>query len=303
MFYHVFQVLSAKKTDLNTLWQLLTNALETLRAPKNLVLVCLCVLFAPLNWAFESLKWQVLAQKVEPISFLKAYQGVLAGLAIGFVMPNNVGDAAGRIMSLREDHRYKSVGAAVLSNALQLFVTVLGGLLALMWFIGYENKFRTPIGWTAVVTLALSLVLGVILVLKKHQSFDFLQKFSWYKNIQKFIEVIDLYQRTDIVRALCFAIFRYIVFTFQFIFLLLAFNIQLPLATAIGCVTLVFLGKTLIPAFNFLSDLGVREFTSIYVFGMFGVAPAAIVVVTLSLWIINLLLPSLVGIAAFWRLK
>ena len=303
MFYHIFQMLVAKKTDIDTLWQVLTNALESLRAPQNLILVGLCGLFAPLNWAFESLKWQVLAQKVEPISFSKACQGVLAGLAIGFVIPNNVGDAAGRIMSLQQDHRYKSVGAALLSNALQLFVTVLGGLLALLWFMMFENKFNTPAGLMAALALTSGLFFGFFLVRNTHQSFRFFKRYTWFQDIIKFIEVIDLYQVNELKRALMYAFLRYVTFTFQFYFLLITFNVQLPFVIALGCVMLVFLGKTLIPAFNFLSDLGVREFTSIYIFGLFGVTPSTIVIVTLSLWVINLLLPSLVGIFAFWKLK
>ena len=303
MFYHIYTALATRQTDLKTLWQLLVNALNSLRAPQNFILVLFCVLFAPLNWAFESLKWQTLAQRVEPISFSKAYQGVLAGLAIGFVLPNHVGDAAGRVMSLRHDHRYESIGAALLSNALQLFVSVFGGFLALVWLMSIDRRLATPATFAAASILAVALIFGVLLIWKKHESLLFLKQFGWFNKIKKFVQVIGNYHVSEIIRALGYAFLRYFTFSFQFYFLLIVFNVQLPFHTAIACIMLVFLGKTLIPAFNFLSDLGVREFTSIYVFGFFNCPPTAIVLVTLSLWIINLLLPSLVGVLAFWKLK
>ena len=64
---------------------------------KNTEIIFLLIILIFINWGFEALKWQILAKKIESISFLKAYQSVLVGLSLGFITPANVGDFAGKI--------------------------------------------------------------------------------------------------------------------------------------------------------------------------------------------------------------
>ena len=66
-------------------------------------------------------------------------------------------------------------------------------------------------------------------------------------------------------------------------------------------VSLVYLSKTLVPSFNFLSDLGVREFSSIFFLGLCGVAPEVALSAGMFIWVVNLLLPSLLGGILIWR--
>ncbi|MES2732218.1 MAG: UPF0104 family protein, partial [Bacteroidota bacterium] len=55
--------------------------------------------------------------------------------------------------------------------------------------------------------------------------------------------------------------------------------------------------------FHFLSDLGVREFSALYIFEFYHASLSAVLAATLSLWLLNILLPALSGSALVWRLK
>ena len=80
-------------------------------------------------------------------------------------------------------------------------------------------------------------------------------------------------------------------------------GVALPTAVSASGVEVVFLVKTITPAFNLLSDLGVREAAALWVFGPFGTSPPVLITATLTLWLVNILVPVLVGLIWVWRLK
>ena len=85
------------------------------------------LLLVPLNWALESLKWQKLIARIIPLSFRDALRGTLTGLAVGVAVPAQLGDTLGRVAALRSDRRLEAIGAALISNGIQFYVSVLAG--------------------------------------------------------------------------------------------------------------------------------------------------------------------------------
>jgi hypothetical protein len=80
-------------------------------------------------------------------------------------------------------------------------------------------------------------------------------------------------------------------------------GVELPLGVSVSGIGVVFLAKTVTPAFNLLSDLGVREAASLWVFEPFGAPAPVLVTATLTLWVANILMPVLIGLIWVWRLK
>lgn len=297
MLAYLYFTIREKGQSLKDVYQLLR---ENLRSSHWLELT-IVVLLTPVNWACESRKWQLLAQKIGQISFLQSLKGVLAGLALGFMMPNNVGDAAGRVLSLQSNQRLTGVGAALLSNGLQFYTSLLFGTLGWAYLISQQSMLQQ---WPQLMLLGLLIVtilFGIWLIIRRKSAEKYLERFRWFRWIEPYVDVIAQYNLTEIRRAFCWAILRYGVFTIQFGLLLLVFDVSLPVLAAISSIFLVFFAKTLIPALNFLGDLGIREASSLYFFSFYTVEPARIVAVTLTLWCINILLPVLIGV--FWVMK
>lgn len=260
-------------------------------------------LLTPVNWACESRKWQLLAQKVEKINFFESLKGVLAGLALGFLLPNNVGDAAGRVLSLQSHQRLSGVGAALLANGLQFYVSLTFGTLGIGYLIVCLPAFQNSAAWVLLGALVSTIVAGIWLIVKRKEATFYLEKFRWFRWIAPYVEIISQYSISEIVAAWRWAVIRYGVFTLQFFLLLQVFKVTLPLGAAISNIFLVFFAKTLIPALNFLGDLGIREASSLYFFSFYEVAPSQIVAVTLTLWFVNILLPVLLGVVWVMKLK
>ncbi len=249
----------------------------------------LLLALTPLNWALEARKWQVLVRRIEPLTFRQAFGGVLAGLSLGFALPSQVGDTAGRLLSLRTHRRWEGIGATLVAGGLQTYAAVLAGV----WGLGRG-------GWGAAFVGGL-LLLGAVLVRQRKRLARLPS--GWLKRWERYWIVIAQYSEAELFRAFLAALTRHLTFTVQFGLALYLFGIRLPLADTLAGISVVYLGKTLVPAFNLLSDLGVREAASLLVFGQWNVPAPPLLAATLTLWLVNILMPVLVGLASVWKLK
>ena len=264
-------------------------------------LLLLLPLLTIINWLLEAVKWQKLSSRIEKISLWQSVQGVLTGLSLGFVTPHAVGDYAGRIWQLKNDKRLESVGAIMLGRALQFFPTFVIGLFGVLYFFFSANPYT--FNMLAIASMLSSLLAGIGLfiygrhVFLKTLSMRFLQKF------RKYFEIMALYSNKEVISLIGLAFGRYIVFAFQFMALLVLLGASENVWLLMAGVTWTFLGKSIIPSFNFLSDLGVREFSALFFFSHFQVDAMPVVVASFTLWCFNLLLPSVVGMVGIGSMK
>ncbi len=96
-----------------------------------------------------------------PFSFYDALRGILTGLAVGVAVPAQLGDTLGRVAALKSDRRLEAIGAAIISNGIQFYVSVLAG--ACGWVYLYQ---QLDIPNTA--RLAVNSVLSTILFSAPH---------------------------------------------------------------------------------------------------------------------------------------
>lgn len=252
------------------------------------------------NWGFEAKKWQILAHKFEVLSFKKAYSSVLIGLCLGFITPANIGDFAGRIWQLKNKQKTESIGAILLGNGIQFYVSLIFGAIAYL-IIGQEKM--GVLDQLIFDLLIFMLVLGIIIYARNQQMIQFLYRFSWIKKYQKNINSVLNFDSDTTITVLIWSILRYLTFSLQFILVLFMFGVNINLFDLWAVTALVFLYKTIIPTLNFFTDLGIREYSALHFFGMFSVNLSAVVVATFFLWLINILLPVLLGSILFLRLK
>ncbi|HMW13871.1 MAG TPA: lysylphosphatidylglycerol synthase domain-containing protein, partial [Chitinophagales bacterium] len=58
----------------------------------NFVVLSTVVLLMILNWTIESIKWKLLIDKLHPISWLDAIEGILFGVTFSLFTPSRVGE-------------------------------------------------------------------------------------------------------------------------------------------------------------------------------------------------------------------
>jgi uncharacterized membrane protein YbhN (UPF0104 family) len=278
------------------------SVLRGIMVPANAGLLALLLALVPLNWALESLKWQRLARKAVPVSFREAFRSTLTGLAVGVAVPAQLGDTLGRVASLRSKDRLLTIGAAVVSNGIQFYVSLVVGLIS--WVAVGGNVPLSPwlaglVGW-----LLLFLVgLGPVVAWNRKRLTAWKSSHPLVLKMAPYFQVISRYSARDLAMALLLGGLRYLVFLFQFVLALSLFDFNLTLTELTACVGLILLAKTLIPALNVLGDLGLREFSALFLLRPYGLPPEQIITATLLVWAINILGPLVVGLVLVWQYK
>lgn len=284
-----------KKQILMHLWDVLSTHTLVMLIPIALVLV---------NWGLEAWKWMVSVRPVEPITYKTAIVGVLSGLNIGVLLPQAFGDYAGRIWHLSADNRTDAISSVFLCHFSQFFMTCLGGLAGAILFYshGLYVEYLQVVLYTALVSIGLS-IFGLLFFKKLIKGLLF--KFPFLvRNYHYLKTVLDLNPRL-ILTIFGMSLLRYLCFLTQFIWALHTFGFNKGIAITAGGVMLVFFLKSIIPSFNFLADLGVREFSALAVFSILHAEAQELEIVSASLfiWLINLFIPSVLGIFTIFSLR
>jgi uncharacterized membrane protein YbhN (UPF0104 family) len=299
MMWYLYSSIQEKGAGFKEVYRLIISNIST----ANTLSILFLIILTPLNWACEALKWQTLAKRVEKLSFTDAFRGVLVGLSFGVLMPANVADAAGRVVVLRTNNRLKAIGAALLANGFQFYVSIIFGTIGWVYLVVIEASLQRWYGFLLIFLLICTLIFGLLLLLNRQNAAQYLVHFRWFGYIKPYLDVIVQYQKTELQTAFRWAVLRYLVFTLQFWLVTNIFNIKLSFLVTLMSIFVVFFAKTIIPALNFLGDLGVRETAALFVFGFFDITPTAVVAATLTLWLINILVPVLVGAGWFFLMK
>jgi uncharacterized membrane protein YbhN (UPF0104 family) len=266
--------------------------------------VLLALGLIPLNWGLEAVKWQLLSRKIERVSFGQAYRAVLVGICLGFITPNRVGDYAGRILELKSRHRLEALGAIFLGRFCQLLVTLAAGSLGLIYFA----LITRPLPVTGLlpgigVSLAALNLGGCFILFNPRIILGLVAAMPFLNRFVAYLSVISQYGPGEIAWLLFWSALRYLVFMGQFLLLLWAFGVGAGLLPMTMGVAGTYLLKSVLPSFNAFTDLGMRELSAMYFFSLLGQDKVLVMSASLSLWLLNIALPSLTGLLLVWRIK
>ncbi|MGV3541282.1 MAG: lysylphosphatidylglycerol synthase domain-containing protein [Rufibacter sp.] len=297
--YYLRQAILEASTNSAFTWQ----TLQAVWSQKQVAVVA-AFLLLPLNWGLEAFKWQYLSQKIEKISFLKAYRAVLVGLTLGFVTPNRVGDYAGRILTMHRHNRTDAIGAILLGRLCQLYATVFMGSAAVGYFVfKFYVPLATPLGLSVMCTLLLVNGWLLALLFSFRWAIALLEKVPFLRKWVHYFAVVGQFAPNELRQVLWWSGVRYVVFMAQYVVLLWAFGVSLSMEQYVWGVAGTFLLKSMVPSINALADIGMRELSAMHFFGLMGQDPLLVLGASLSLWALNIALPSVLGLIFVLPLK
>jgi uncharacterized membrane protein YbhN (UPF0104 family) len=231
-----------------------------------------------LNWYLEALRWKVSLQSTEPISMQQAWKVILGGLALNWILPFTSGDLLARVS--QQQDKYQATSAAILNRGVMLCFTLMIGIYGTSYLAeGYQWNW-----WLGVVFIVV-LQLGYIV----------------RKPLARFLQYFKQLRRNELVLIFGLSLLRYVVFVFQFFLLLTAFLPMLPSDVIIAGIGWIFLIRTAIPLF--FGGVGVREASGILFFEPFVGDLQLVIIPIFLIWIINTVIPSIVGLVFVWRFK
>ena len=290
--YILYEQVWSRK-DVEELWRTFLESLTWTRA----VYFAAAVLLIPFNWAFETLKWKNLIKTIEHLSFWRAYQAVLAGVTFSVFTPNRIGEYAGRILFVKAENNWKAVVATLVGSFSQLLVLLSMGLLGLLFFAGQ----RLAMEWYVLWSILFFGILGIALMLFCFYNIDLVVTIAkrfpfadYLRNYVKHLAVLRNYTTETLSRVLIYSFLRYLTYSLQYYLMLLYFGIEVPLLAGMASIASIFLLQTSIPLPPIMGLL-MRGDIAIYVWGPFCENEISILAATFSLWLINMILPAMLG--------
>ena len=234
--------------------------------------------FSVANRYLEILKWQNLVSFLKPISLGESTKQVLGALTAGIFTPNGLGEYAGKALYFDKKKTKKVIFLNLICNGIQMILTIIFGTIGL-FIIGYWKWSLAIMGFSIFFVL-----------------FSFLSKnikvkgYSIEKLIQKINEIPKRIHQKNNLLALC----RYLIFSHQYYFLFLAFDVDLPYVTMMATIATVYFLASSLPSFQFL-DFAVKGSVAVFFFGKLGVNEWIVVFISTLMWFLNVVLPVVIG--------
>ena len=254
-----------------------------------------------INWGIEALKWQLLVRPLERFGFMKAFRSVLAGCSITMLTPNRVGEYGGRILYVSEQNRLAAIPLTILGSISQLFVTVVLGTIGLMVFKFFITSntalFQLVPDLAGQFLLYSSIFSSLVLALfyfRAGTAIKILLLIPYLKRLTKYLHFMYEFSQKQLLRILMLSILRYLVFILQYVLLLQIMQVYVPLADCFWLLSIFYLVMTMAPTIGF-TELPLRAAASVQLLSVYSNNVVGMQAASLSIWIINLVIPAIAG--------
>lgn len=283
-FYFIYRKLATNEDlDFHEFWSFLreNNAFSA----KNITFLLMLTIF---NWFFEILKWKTLVSHVKTISFKNALEQSLGALTASLFTPNRIGEYGAKAIYFNTSKRKQVLLLNLLGNIMQMTVTVLFGGIGL-WLM--HSKYELNINYYKI-----SRILTIIILVGVFTMFGFKQNKFKVKgfSVEKLKAFFKNLSRKIHATVFGISILRYLIFSFQFYFLLQLFGISVSYYNAMIVITAMYLLASVIPSI-FIFDVVIKGSVAVYLFSLVGVNEFTTLSVVTIMWLLNFVLPSVFG--------
>jgi hypothetical protein len=269
---------------------------------KVLITMIFVVLLMIINWVLESLKWWHLTRALSPMSVWRAIESVFCGLTWAVFTPNRIGEYGGRVMFLPNRKRIHGVFAMAVGSFGQNVITNVLGAAASVWFL---YSFIHPNSWLMLgITLVAAGFIAIMLTFYFHIKWmvSLLNRIKFLKKYHRFFDIMGNYKTGELLSIMWFCLARFFVFTFQYYLIIHLLIPQIPILQMSLLMFVFFFIQSAIPSLDLL-DIGVRALTAGKLFSYVTDQSIAVVVAISLIYIINLIIPAILGSVFVFKLK
>ena len=248
----------------------------------NLNIFAIAIILVIPNWWLESLKWKIAISPIETITLKTAIKGVLKGIPPSTFTPNRIGETVGRPTVLNPEHRIEGGIATLYSGISQMPIMLI--LMAIVLYSKPLYCILASIGAAIVTALFYNPKIFVPLFTKIMRT----QKLA--NKLEFFLRYTTSQQNTLLIISAA----RYMVYCTQNYLVFNALGINIGIIDGYLAIFLIYGIISFVPR-PALAELGVRCTVSALVLSPFSPNPLLPAVASALLWIINILIPCIIG--------
>jgi hypothetical protein len=232
-------------------------------------------LLMALNYTIEALKWKTVIASTNQFTIFQALRAVLVGQAFSFFTPARSGDYVGRTLFLAPGTKLKGITQMAWASYAQLLMTICFGSIAIFWNLPFLPWLKWVAPWGAVLALFL---------------------FFYNQSLKGWLSKINLLQIDNGLKwkLIALAFSRYLVYILQYNWASEMLSIPVhAIDLSIAIMALLFF-LSMIPAIS-LTDLVIRGQLFLLLMAPFYHNDIMLIALTTLIWIVNFLIPSIIG--------
>jgi hypothetical protein len=259
------------------------------------LLIGIVFLLQFVNWTIEAIKFKYILKKEIEISLKDSVKSVYIGNATSLFTPDRIGNFIGRFLYFKKIKKTLITSSTLLGNFAQLITTFSFALLSSILIMNAKTSISLPLINHNIVLIFIVLLLSSFMYLFFNPKYylKLIYKIKWIRKYKESINYLQNFNKKESIIILLYSYLRYLIFILQFYLLLNAFGLTISILDTLIFSGLLYLFTTLIPS-PFMGNLGTREYISIMLLSSYKY-PEIVLLASLSIWIINIAIPSLIG--------
>jgi uncharacterized protein (TIRG00374 family) len=263
-----------------------------------LISAAFCLSFV--NIYLQFIKWKLTCKTVLSESKnSKILTSLFYGLSAGAITPARVGEYFGRAIAFKNIPVLKVTAATLVDKFFPLVIVAFLGSIASISFLYFYYEISIYLALALFIVL-FTLFYFFALIIRNEKFWDsvFFKRLSSSKRFSKLSLQLQSLNRLDkkfFTRMSVISLLFYICFLLQYALLVSAFSHNTEFLNYFWAGNLIMFVKTVIPPVS-LGELGIREGASIFFLTRFGESSPVAFDASIFLFLINILLPALVGL-------
>jgi uncharacterized membrane protein YbhN (UPF0104 family) len=266
---------------------------------KSLIQLIIIFILMLINWSIEAIKWQILIRDFQQISFRRSLRSVFSGISISLLTPNRIGEYAGRILYLKNINKGKGIVANIVGSFAQFIAASCFGILGMILFYSqFQNSYIQHQNMWYFIPIIIASVIILFILLYAYNNLnritEWLSSFAAFQKIIRTLQIVNKYNNNALNYLVLLSALRYFIFAFQFYLLLHLFMVDIAFLDAMTGVFVIFWLLAIVPSIA-IAEIGIRAEIGVLILGAFSQNVLGIMSSSIMLWLINLIIPALVG--------
>ena len=271
----------------------------------NLYIIAIVILLGVVNIYLQFAKWNLTCSEVlKENNKAKVVRSLFYGLSAGIITPLRIGEYFGRGIEFKNKSLVQVTIATLIDKFFPLMIVAFLGSISSLLFIYYYFNVSIFIVISLFILLFTLFYIFILLIIN-NRFWDTIL-FSKVKSSEKlkpFLNKLKAFQNLDrnyFYKMLIISFLFYSCFLIQYALLVSAFSNHFDYLNYLWAANLIMFVKTIIPPIS-MGELGIREGASVYFLSQFGESASIGFNSSILLFIINLLIPALIGVGMFFR--
>ena len=247
------------------------------------------LLLMPLNVVAEAGKWRLLLRKTEPMTIWGAQRQVYYGYVGAFITPYHAGDYPARAMLLKDKSNFSAaVGLGLVGTVALLVVELIFGIPATWLFVSYHPAI--PMQYFAVAFIVLVLLLSFLPHLVRY-----LSRHEWHNTQMRQLSFALSHMSYPLfMKTIAWSMLRYIIWALQLALTLHFCGVDMTFVQYMIAIPFYYMVVAVFPSIP-AANIAIRGTWSLIIFGVFSPNTAGIALAVALIWLINTVLPMLIG--------